>query len=246
MTDAGEAKRSWTESIVNTIFFAGFDSIEYLQWLSEREQRRSEEHLVPSFLHEFTHHWCFNSSVGNAVAFTELRLHFLSGRFPELRGYCARMSLTLSTLEMLLGPIAEGIALFAEFDLEPAPDAAQKLGTPLTAAEMCFARTSGPFFSKIMLAVMRRSPEFVDRKASIYLNDFEVGEGYLSGYMLIKWLFLNFQAKLPEINAEIFLAYIRCYFWEDPGLVRLMHSDDEEIEPFVHSLIMYKIGRAHV
>lgn len=237
MTATGAAQRSWTDSLANTIFFAGFDSIEYLRWSGSRGLDEDvENHLVAPFLHEFTHHWCFNSLVGNSVAFTELRLHSMCGRAPELRGYCARLSLTLSALGMLLRPIAEGLALFAEFDLSSKFDDSQKVGTPLTAAEICFARARGRFYSKSMLGEMRHTPEVIDRKASIYLHKFEIEEGYLSGYMFIKWLYLNIQAKLPDIETEAFLAYVRCFFWEDPGLVRLMHSIDEDVGSFVHNL----------
>jgi hypothetical protein len=182
-------------------------------------------YLVAPFLHEFTHHWCFSSLVGNALAFTELRVNALSGRLPQFRPLCARDYLAVNCLSALLRPIAEGMALFAEFDLEPS-EWEFKSGTPLTAAELCFSAESGEPFSKLMWAQFRRDAAHIDRKASIYLNDFETQEGYLPGYMLVKSLFNAMIVKVPDITPELFLAYVRCFFWEDPGFVSLLTPNE--------------------
>lgn len=221
MTATGS--RSWTDTIGNAIFFHGLDSVEYLKWLNERSFKAS--HLVAPFLHEFAHHWCFSSRVGNALAFTELRVHALSGRDPTLRLLCARDHVAVSCLSALLRPIAEGLALFAEFDLEPSRTGFRH-GTPLTAAELCFAVESGEPFSEVMWAEFRRDAAHLDRKASIYLHDFEVREGYLPGYMLVKYLYAGMLFKAPGLTPEKFITYLRCFFWEDPEFVALLTPNE--------------------
>ncbi len=222
----GAQARNWTETLGNTIFFEGLDSTSYFLWLDDRMKQPPP--LIAPFLHEFTHHWCFCSLVGNVMAFAELRLHALSGRAPAARGVCARDHLALACLSNLLRPIAEGMALFAEFDLDAAPGESN-LGTPMTAASLCFAQENGGPFHEMMLQGLRRSADHIDRKASaVYLGDFEIREGYLPGYMLVKSLFLAMSAKVPGLSSEVFLAYLRCYLWEDPGFAAVFATIDSD------------------
>src|SRR5262245_8554306 len=112
------AARSWTNAITNAALFSGFDIADYLQWNQRRPIRA--ETVLPQFLHEFTHHWCFDSTLGCATAMLMLRaqrnaLVFGSGRTEQVRRDWCRAQ----TVEIMLHPLAEGLALFAEFDLAP-------------------------------------------------------------------------------------------------------------------------------
>ncbi|MBB5695956.1 hypothetical protein [Muricoccus pecuniae] len=216
--------RNWTEALANTIFFDGLNSARYIEWLVDRSKQPIE--LAAPFIHEFTHHWCFNSLVGNATAFTELRLYAICGIYDGVRPYCARDYVAVKGISKLLRPLAEGMALFAEFDLESSRSGL-KVGTPFTAAELCFSPGDGDDFSQLMLQALRRAPHHVDRKASIYCHDFEVEEGYLPGYILVKSLFGAMQIKVPGISSELFLAYLRCFFWEDPGFVAILAAVED-------------------
>ena len=82
--------------------------------------------ILPTFLHEFMHHWCFHSPVGQALAAS-----FLEGRqFAVVSSSCGDLDhdsddywnaahdlLRFRVANALLRPFSEGMALFAEHDL---------------------------------------------------------------------------------------------------------------------------------
>jgi hypothetical protein len=78
------------------------------------------EQTLPQFLHELTHHWCFNSPVGLAVALLQLEAAAIvvrGERRPAFRERARDCLVKAAVATSLLWPIAEGMALFAEFDL---------------------------------------------------------------------------------------------------------------------------------
>jgi hypothetical protein len=74
------------------------------------------------FLHEATHHWCFTSPVAFAIAGLTLRARLgmvqaLNGeRHRDLEMSIVHDLVRVNTAVALLRPLAEGLALFAEFD----------------------------------------------------------------------------------------------------------------------------------
>jgi hypothetical protein len=66
-----EGGSSWTDPISNAVILKGFNSSAYLTWFFSRTVKI--ESALPQFMHEFTHHWCFNSFVGQALALVRLR-----------------------------------------------------------------------------------------------------------------------------------------------------------------------------
>lgn len=167
--------RSWTETIGNTVLYSGLDSTAYLNWLSERPL--ADDHLLSTFLHEYTHKWTFNSLVGNALAHVELRIAAFTRWFPDGRSVWARDYAAFRCLSAFYRPLAEGLAQFAEFDLQVAKTDF-KLGTPVTAANLCFAG-EGQTAASFSFARLRHAAGLLERKGSLYLHDFEVREGYL-------------------------------------------------------------------
>jgi hypothetical protein len=113
-----EASRSFTNAITNAALFARLNTIEYLRWLGARDNSVNE--VLPQFLHEFTHHWCFDSKVGSAIAMVRLRaqrhatVHSQAHR-AQILGDVVRAR----AAEIVLRPLSEGLALFAEFDIVP-------------------------------------------------------------------------------------------------------------------------------
>src|SRR5215470_9519372 len=77
--------------------------------------------VLPQFTHELTHHWCFNSPVGFALAFLELEATaiMVSGKVkdPAVRMRVRDCLLKATVARSMLRPIAEGMSLFAEFDV---------------------------------------------------------------------------------------------------------------------------------
>jgi hypothetical protein len=76
------------------------------------------DHTLPQFVHELTHHWCFQSPVGHAICLLHLESAklMLSSRTPDVRRRSRDCILKAEIATQLLSPIAEGMSLFAEFD----------------------------------------------------------------------------------------------------------------------------------
>jgi hypothetical protein len=119
--------RSWTDLITNMTQLSAvrvdqdFDAL--MGWGSLPPQ------LLPGFLHELTHHWCFLSPVGFALATLQLRARrsgvLLSSGHGDRDELSNRLFADLAryeTVSTMLRPLAEGLALFAEFDAMTGPE----------------------------------------------------------------------------------------------------------------------------
>jgi hypothetical protein len=218
--------RSWTDTVTNSIFFKSLDAAHYLKWTLNRSG--FDHFLGPEFVHEYTHHWCFQTLVGSALAFMDLRLRVFAEACPDGRVIWARDWIASHCLTSLLRPVAEGLALFSEFDAyQTEVLAGRRLGTPIGAASLCFANNPMPLFTDSMLQEVRHSNVFLDRKASLYLKRFEVKDGYLPGYITIKNLYFIIAQYMGKIlNVEIFMCYVRSFFWDDAGFVNILVSEE--------------------
>lgn len=215
--------RSWTDNVTNSILFRGLDSPSYLRWLARRDL--NDVTLVGPFLHEFTHHWCYRTLLGATLALTELRLAVLAEAYPDGRAVWARDFVAYRMLTHLLRPMSEGLSQMAEFDLTHISGEAHA-GTPLGASVLCFGAKGDDIFRHAMLQTMRHSQEMLDRKASLYLKSFEVENGYLPGYMAAKNAAFAMVGRGYNVPIEVFLAYMRSYFWDDPVLINTLISEN--------------------
>src|SRR5260370_14841734 len=86
-------------------------------------RRRLDPEVLPTLLHEVCHHWCFHSPVAAAVSVAHLNATrvLAAPRTPTFDDeiHVARLYARAQALSVLLRPIAEGLALFAEFDALP-------------------------------------------------------------------------------------------------------------------------------
>ena len=215
--------RSWTDNTTNSIFFRGLDSSAYLRWLTRRDV--SGAHLVGPFLHEFTHHWCYRTLLGATLAMMELRLSIFTEAYPDGRAIWARDLVGYRMLTALLRPLSEGLAQMAEYDLTHIDEDAHA-GTPLGAAVLCFGSGQEDIFRHSMLQMMRHSEDMLERKASLYFKKFEVEDGYLPGYLSAKNAAWSIVGRGYNVPIEVYLAYVRSYFWDDPELVNLLVSEE--------------------
>ena len=215
--------RSWTDATTNSVVFRGLDAPAYFRWLSNRDLR--DAHLVGSFLHEFTHHWCNRTLLGTTLALMELRLAVFTPSFPDGRAIWARDYVAHQTITNLLRPVAEGLAQMAEYDLTHL-DQSARTGTPLAAATLCFGVSPDDHLRHYMLQNLRHSDELLNRKASLYLKKFEVEDGYLPGYMSVKNYAWALVGRGYNVPIEHFLTYVRSYFWDDPIFVNILVSDN--------------------
>src|SRR5690349_3050332 len=63
--------RNWTDPISNWTGLSGGDVFRDQKWFVTRG--RLPPSMFAAFAHEFTHHWCFHSPVGAAIAFLRFR-----------------------------------------------------------------------------------------------------------------------------------------------------------------------------
>lgn len=230
MNSLAARERSWTDAITNAALLGGFDGARYLAWLTGRTIRI--EAALPQFLHEFTHHWCFDSIVGNAIAQLVLRARRnalvlgLQARFDQIESDVLRAHAT----ELMLQPLAEGLALFAEFDITPGESRVESRTT--TACLICFGFPirserapveSATMVLRALLQTTRRQPATLERKAGIYAQPLECEAGYLAGYLSVKAMWAQLASKAPLLHdRDLYLAFLRSYVYDDARLVLLM------------------------
>src|SRR5687767_4294217 len=111
--------QAWTDLISNVTSLeprlTNDDPSPWLGWGTAGPER------LGVFLHEATHHWCFLSPVGFALAGMAMRSRQKMLRYLEQPDASATRALTadigrVNATVAFLRPMAEGLALFAEFD----------------------------------------------------------------------------------------------------------------------------------
>jgi hypothetical protein len=192
--------------------------------------------LLPIFLHEITHWWCLTAPIGHALAWlvtkSKLAMYEVAAddrpATPEALGDIWRAHASLA----ILRPLLEGLALFAEHDLEPGQGSV--LSEPIRLAfpffmprspEMARADLRHPevldAHIRAMLTQDRISEDGVKRKTKLLTTPLGDPSGYLSGYLLVRDLYER--AKLKSARAhdrDLFLMYLRSYLFEDYELAR--------------------------
>ncbi len=220
--------RSFVDPTTNEMVVSDFDLPQYLAWV--RGRSISGSGVLANFLHEWTHRWCFHSPVGAALALLRMRA--------ACRAYQGRSAfddyVRCMTASTILEPIAEGLALFAEFDTYPGNSA--WMSQTLTTSLIFFApavETGGRplLLLEGLLQTLRRDPMLLERKAGIYAAPVNVFDPYLVGYLSVRSLWCQMAAACSELNdRDLFLSYLRSYVYDDPGMVlRILDSYPSEL-----------------
>lgn len=229
-----DAERSWTDAITNATVFAGFNSLQYLNWLENRPA--SVNCALPQFLHEATHHWCFHSVVGNAIALLRMRARrACSPDSPIAATHLQEDIVRYEAATTMMRPISEGLALFAEFDLRLG--ASRVISGTLGSTLNCFgfaavehAQSLEQHMERavhVLLFQMRSQSQFIERKAHLFAHPHECGEGYLAGYMSVKALYTSLISRCPALeDRDLFLSFLRSYLYDDPGFALTILSDE--------------------
>jgi hypothetical protein len=247
------AGRSYTDPHTNeTVFF----SAELFKRLPELIDRSTPPpaSLLPTFLHEATHHWCFTSSLGTTIALLAMR-----GRWNMMRATEAKTDEEASRLEkqaaddliraeyanVLLRPLAEGLATFGEFDLTIG-NRSPVVPPPLRWAAMFCARdtavgdarnqatqrlaiaqslNSALLETRVSERVQRAKETLLVEPLSCVLSD-----GYLAGYLAVKALWRHFRRLHPGFNTpDVFLLGAYQIFFEDFVLIKLLLDQSQSL-----------------
>jgi hypothetical protein len=238
---AGEEPRSFTDPVTNLTGLRHGNPEELASGLIKGRLPGTTWHL---FIHELTHHWCFNTPVGHALSVLYIRpfLELLDrDTFPaessdEDAGSRYISGLDIVTYDMAMGllfPILEGMAMFCEFDVTPHLDG-EAYSLPLHLTVMFYIGGTGAdedldtAIGKFLL-IRRTSWSMVERKAGLLAYPLsKVDEGYLAAYLMIKQLRLKLAARDERLwNGDVFLRFLHQYIFCDLGLVaRLLEPDN--------------------
>lgn len=209
-------ERSFTDPLVNVLHLGPFDSTEAVTYILNKKTLPAGS--LPLFLHEATHHWCFNSPLGRALTLQYCLLSRegaqISNEDPELfDGEIAKYNMVLGVTK----PLAEGLALFAEHDVWPGYT--DTISAPQVWAALLYRTTFEDM--KATLAATRLSPDHIKSKASLLMTGFADPDGiYLAGYLATKCLWQRFRGTNPRFgDGEFFLQYLRYFFYDDWGAV---------------------------
>jgi hypothetical protein len=196
-----------------------------------------------TLLHEVIHYTCANSAVNVAMQYRwleVLRLSLSSPNFPIflLEEQC-ELTARVAAMEAVLQPLAEGLALFAEFDSVIPSQQSLRPDTIFEPCDLILFRllslkaTTTSFLQSMFdqLQTEQLGAAAIERKTNILCHPVSpttCDEAYFIGYLLIR-LFWNRCANsgLRPSNLLIFLIE---YFYEDWVLVRIIVSGGNAVE----------------
>jgi hypothetical protein len=207
----------------------------------------SDEHLM-SLMHEVTHHLCFSTGpVGVIPAYLETRAASLAylaqtGSDPEQYQKAAFDSIARSRgATKILRPLAEGLALFSEFDSISGEyakvqshvyRAAKSLFIDVRESDLLKAFKAGELdidtyiiesdrAMRRLIFQERTSDRAIDRKYNLLLQPIGLRNGgYLPGYLRVKDIYNRCALNNPILfrESDLFLCYIVQYIYGDPVL----------------------------
>ena len=240
-----------TDVVTNRTLLSGLYIDRYVQWLGNRTT--TIDPVVPEFLHEATHHWTFDSLVGGTIALLvlEAKRHAFATRCAtfEQQYYVFDCLIRATVASTILRPLTEGLALFAEYDAVPGKS--PQVSTALLAAIYCFGLPirhddDKAFPWKATLQLMRRSPKFCARKASVLQRRFSCEDAYLPGYMAVKSLWTTAVRRCGQFyDTDLYLSFIRSFFFEDPRFVSAILDPGVKEAQAAMQIVNYFIQRSN-
>jgi hypothetical protein len=207
--------------------------------------------ILLTFLHEATHHWCFETRLGYATSALWLRARRRAAEMSEVQ---SENELTTDvrydflddvirywSIVRFLRPLAEGMALFSEHDLYSDVDLPNELLPPFYSLALVGA---GEFkeqegigaAEERFLRILRRlrvSEAGIRRKAGLLSHSLKTADGgYLAGYLTVKtlWRIMAQRSGRLFLNRGLFLSILRDHIWNDDATIaEIFESDVEDI-----------------
>jgi hypothetical protein len=254
-----QSGRNFTSPFTNLTWFSDIEAGVFLAGVQRAGLPLA---ALPGFLHEATHHWCFNFTAGTSAALLYRRA-LRDAVPPEGSGgvsgaVAQRLTYSMMRVEAFLAvqqPLAEGLALFAEFDLFATEDPKARC-LPVERAMDLFSQSivpddelgsppgkGTPARLNAMLNTMHLEPVALRRKTDVLLLPIDAPDGYLAGYLLVKQLwFLAMTADSRLEDPQLFMTYLTWFVYADLGLVARLLDDTPDV-PTVLSVIEYFTSR---
>jgi hypothetical protein len=181
------------------------------------------EARLGTLIHELTHHWCFDTPVGNALAMLAVdTLRIAQNRLDSYTRYRRHLVSAYSKFNLVLQvyqPVIEGLALFLEFDSDVWDDAADKdLLPPLKLARTFLPSDQGH------TTWLRGGAAAEKRTELLAMSPQDEADGpYILGYTIIKSIWREHCIRGGFLADPSNLAeYIRSMLFEDDKLVWLL------------------------
>lgn len=243
--------RSWTDLASNVTHLGGVRLADHLDALLT--PGKGPKSILLGCLHELTHHWCFLSSVGVTItALTSRMAGAIVGGENRHEELVLRDLVACRTATALMRPMAEGLALFAEFDINSIRSPI--FSRPLAMAASLFSGKApsvrnplaedGNFFARDIpdglaeslplvaeLRTARLSETGIRRKVNVLATKGDQDlDGYLLGYLGVKgmWRMLRQQCGRLYSETDLAFAFLRNFFFEDRHLVEILITSREE------------------
>lgn len=240
--------RSWVDLLTNKAFIQNLNTASLSNILLGQ---KFPEEIFFSFIHEATHHWCFNSYVGNCLFLVKMRAFLSAQKQLKLSQITTSILsdsdegidsnwdiytdyIRFKSVQKVLEPITEGLALFAEFDSYPTETEA--IPNHFVYISIMFSGINRHEFSENNISKYEKlykdflirkrfeEEEAIYRKSELLVESTAVtSTPYLTGYLFIK----NIQSILISVNEKfsdpnLFIQFIRAYYFNDLGLISII------------------------
>lgn len=193
---------------------------------------------LSSVLHESAHHYCFAMPVGHALSTCYLEAARTSLDDPpgaERDDHLAEAMIRYDFVTQMLRPLAEGIALYAEFDAAPGASPAC-MSPPLSDVLVLFSKEIVPFIHgdvatisdalNLFLFRERISGVTPARRQMVLMEPLiDSAEGYLTGYWLVKNWRLHMLGRLHTmalIDTDFYMQFIVNFIYGDQQLAHMI------------------------
>jgi hypothetical protein len=243
--------RASVDALSNFVKFPEFD------WEKDTDallQRKLDPARVPLFLHEATHHWCFDSPVFYALFILQVRALGGVWQIANKRQIdefdVIDDNYRYRAVVDLYRPILEGLALFAEYVALPRGQFIYS--HPFSQMQVLCAgwfdeKENTRKATNRLLAAARGSAEFLRKKAGLLSMPFEASRSpYLTGYMLVCSIWramLGHRIDLFAGNTDAFLSYLRSYFFFDYELIAILMNNQLHETAIVQTIGQHLIRR---
>jgi hypothetical protein len=245
---------SWVNLFTNEAFIKNLDTTSLSNIIIGQ---KFPKEIFFSFIHEGTHHWCFTSYVGYALFLARMRAYESSCKIMHRGGGFSSTDerwdiytdhIRFTTLQRILQPLIEGMALFAEYDSFPTDTEAIPPHLVYSAVVFCGIPKhelfkNGNDVKKIedsyrdFLYEKRFRGDGVIRKSELLVSSMSVSKSpYLAGYLFVKNLQrILFHSSSRFIDPNLFLNFLWAYIFNDFGLVNIVLDENikDESVPIV-------------
>ncbi len=236
--------RSQTDPVTNWTLISGVELDRDLAYMMQAG--KYPRAYLPDFVHELVHHSCFHSGVGTALALLQLRARRRSVLVDEEkdadeidRWGVLEDTVRYETAISHMRPLAEGLALYGEFDA--LPGSSRILSEIMMMTGVAFVDLAGVTnetsihegaqkLTKLLLRE-RLGASFKKRKANLLARPLTTtAGGYLPGYLTVKNLWYALVPRCEKLlDTDLYLQYLRTFFYDDYAYVATLLDPATEI-----------------